>query len=106
MLTLSDEFGLHLEFPEHFLTFVSLHSKQDFVRLPWQNQSGQSAAGTHADTSIVSNNSTFSNAYGLPLGQLNKASASSSLEITGSPPIDLSHDELDSSSFNLLRYVI
>uniref|UniRef100_A0A7N0SZB9 CCR4-NOT transcription complex subunit 1-like n=1 Tax=Kalanchoe fedtschenkoi TaxID=63787 RepID=A0A7N0SZB9_KALFE len=70
---------------------------EDFVRLPWQNQSG--TVGTQVDTSAV--RGTVSNAYGLALGQLNQGAVSSSFEIGGSQPINFAPVESDSSSFHL-----
>ncbi|KAL9690797.1 hypothetical protein QQ045_011207 [Rhodiola kirilowii] len=76
---------------------------EDFVRLPWQNQPGQSSVGSHADMSTVPNSGTVSNAYGLAFGQQNKGPVSSSLELSGNQPIDFAHEESDSSSFHLLK---
>ncbi|KAK6926414.1 CCR4-NOT transcription complex subunit 1, domain 4, partial [Dillenia turbinata] len=76
---------------------------QDFVRFPWQNQSGQSSnaasAGSGSSTGPVS--SGLSRAYTSSTGQLNSSFHSSGLS-AATQPLDLVSEEMDPSSPQLL----
>ncbi|KAK9274352.1 hypothetical protein L1049_019166 [Liquidambar formosana] len=73
---------------------------EDFVRLPWQNQSSQSSTAVQAGPSVSSGSAALS--YGLPSGQLNPGTFSSGLEDMGSQPLEFVSEEMDSSSAQLL----
>ncbi|XP_059651610.1 uncharacterized protein LOC132299153 [Cornus florida] len=82
------------------------HSQQrvyeDFVRLPWQNQSSQSSSALPVGPTSSSGNAAVSRSHGSSSGQLNSSSGLGNTGLsTVAQPLDLVSEEMESSSVPL-----
>lgn len=89
----------------YFLLFICLFF-QDFVRLPWQNQSSHSSNALSVGSTGSPASSGLSRVYSSASGQLNPGIYSSGLGNTGiqHQPLDIVSEEMESSSAQLHRW--
>lgn len=87
--------------------FVCVCFFQDFVRLPWQNQSSHSSNALAVASSGSPASSGMSRVYSSASGQLNPGIYSSGLGNTGiqHQPLDIVSEEMESSSAQLHRWI-
>lgn len=89
----------------YFLLLICLFF-QDFVRLPWQNQSSHSSNALSVGSTGSPASSGLSRVYSSASGQLNPGIYSSGLGNTGiqHQPLDIVSEEMESSSAQLHRW--
>lgn len=89
----------------YFLLFICLFF-QDFVRLPWQNQSSHSSNALSVGSTGSPASSGLSRVYSSASGQLNPGIYSSGLGNTGiqHQPLDIVSEEMESSPAQLHRW--
>lgn len=89
------------------VVYIHFFFYQDFVRLPWQNQSGQNSNAGPVGPTASSGSGILSRGYGSASGQLNPSMYSSGLGSTGigavAQSLDFVPEETESNLAKLHR---